>query len=225
VIARLLGRRDTTRATEVGQLSFWESRWSRPDFAAPWLGRSVSSEIVEAVDQGWFNRGAAALDIGCGEGDVVAWLAERGFPSLGVDIAPSAVARARHRFGLASGGPEFLAADVCRDPIPGGPFGVLVDRGCFHQIPDALTATYVRNISSIATDDARMLLFVRAFRGAGAGSPEAEREQVTEHVRQSLAPAFEIVRSGPTWLDRFGGARPDEALGGLCFWLERRLTT
>lgn len=208
------------RAVE-GQRAFWEWRWSRSDFAAPWLGRGVSAEVVAAVEQGWFRRDAPALDIGCGEGDVAAWLAARGFPSLGVDIAPSAITRARERFDGAPGRLEFLALDVCHDPLPERGFGVLVDRGCFHQIPADWTDAYVRNISRVAAIDARMLLFVRAFRDGGRPNDGAERAQVTEHVRASLSPAFEIVRSELTWLDRFGGARPDEALPGLCFWLER----
>src|SRR4051794_22998355 len=44
----------------------WEAQWNRPDYAPPWLGRAVSKEIVEAVEEGWFLPGTAALDIGCG---------------------------------------------------------------------------------------------------------------------------------------------------------------
>jgi SAM-dependent methyltransferase len=41
------------------------------------------------------------LDIGCGPGRLVAALAARGIPALGVDVAPAAVALTRSRGGLA----------------------------------------------------------------------------------------------------------------------------
>src|SRR5690606_10076573 len=81
----------------------WEAKWRRSDFAAPWLGRGAPAELVRAVSEGWLAPGASALDIGCGEGDVAAWLAEHGFPAVGVDIAPAAIERARGRFPDASG--------------------------------------------------------------------------------------------------------------------------
>lgn len=37
------------------------------------------------------------LDVGCGPGRLVAALAERGVPALGIDVAPAALRQARHR--------------------------------------------------------------------------------------------------------------------------------
>jgi SAM-dependent methyltransferase len=60
--------------------------------AEQWAGPAT------AVDEGVLTRAQApVLDVGCGPGRHIAALAERGLLSLGIDITPAAVARARQR--------------------------------------------------------------------------------------------------------------------------------
>jgi len=196
--------------------AYWDRRWSENDHAAPWLDRDVSAEIVGAVDDGWFVAGVPAVDLGCGSGDVAAWLAGRGFPTVGVDIAPSAVALARKTHGEIPGRLAFLVADVCDGPVPGRGFGVLVDRGCFHQLDPRDRAAYAANLAAASAPNARFLLFVKAFRdGRQVGDPE-ERAHWTREVEQAFAGDFTIERSAEVALDRRA------TLPGLVFWLTRR---
>ena len=201
---------------------YWERRWRQPDYAPAWRGRDVSREIVAAVNDGWFARGSRALDIGCGEGEVVSWLAEQGFPVVGIDISAAAVARARKRYGETPGRLEFRQLDVCaRDPT-GGPFSVLVDRGCFHTIADRDVAEYARRVGTASRSGARLLLFVKAFRQGGEfGQPE-ERARLVARIESALSRHFVLERVAETYLDPHGGAQPDAALPGLVFWLTRR---
>ena len=104
------------------------------DFSPPWLGRGISKEITAAVEDGWFAPGAPALDIGCGQGEVAGWLAEHGHPTIGFDIAPAVIARARASNGEVPGRLEFHVLDVCGDPLPDWQFRILIDRGCLHQL-------------------------------------------------------------------------------------------
>ncbi len=199
----------------------WQRNWSRTDYAPLWLGREISPEIVEAVADGWFPAGQPALDIGCGQGEVVAWLADRSFPSLGVDIAPAAIKRARSRYGEIPGRQEYLALDICARTPSDHQFAILIDRGCFHQIPDIDLPSYVQNILSVSVPDARLLLFVKAFRaGIPIGDP-AEWKHQTARVRTAFAGAFTIIRSDQIHLDAWNGQRAEQALPGLVFWLER----
>ena len=198
------------------QRAYWESRWKHDDPGALWLDREVSAEIVEAVDDGWFAAGSPAIDLGCGRGDVAAWLAGRGFPSIGVDIAPSAIELAKKTHRETPGQLEFLASDVCVDPIPGCQFGVLVDRGCFHQLDARDRGAYARNLAIAAAPDARFLLFVKAFRdGVPVGDP-GELDRRTREVEGAFASSFAIDRIAETTLDRRA------TLPGLVFRLTRR---
>ena len=61
-----------------------------------WHGaaRGADASLLDAID-------GPALDIGCGPGRIVAALAARGCPALGIDVAPAAVRLARRAGGRA----------------------------------------------------------------------------------------------------------------------------
>jgi SAM-dependent methyltransferase len=199
----------------------WQERWSDQNFEAPWMNRGISPEIVEAVASGWFPAGATALDIGCGEGEVAAWMAEHGFPSVGVDIAPAAVARAQASFNEVPGRLEFFVVDVCDGPPPDRQYRVLIDRGCFHTIQSRDYADWLEHLLHVSAPDAKLLLLCRAFRdGIPQGDPH-ERRRVTASVEQGFGRGFRIVRSADTYLDPFDGRQADKAMGGIVFWMER----
>ena len=196
--------------------AWWESRWKEDVPTAPWMDRDVSPEVVEAVDDGWFVSGTPAIDLGCGRGDVAAWLSGRGFPAVGIDIAPSAVAHARRIHGEVPGRLEFVVVDVCTGLLPDRGFGVLVDRGCFHQLDGRDREPYASNVRVAAAPNARFLLFVKAFRdGRPIDDPE-ERARHTREVEGVFGRDFTIDRVATTHLDR------KAALPGLVFWMTRR---
>ncbi len=217
---RLIGQRERAPDLQRG----WDASWSRADFDAPWLGRGISPEIVAAVEDGWFRAGAPSIDLGCGQGDVVDWLAARDFPTLGVDIAAAAIAHARTRAPETRGRREFEVVDLCRAPPtarPRGGFVNLVDRGCLHQIPLELVADYGRSVLSACAADARMLLFCKAFRDPGRGDPAAEIARVRALVQATFNGAFVVTRLARTYLDRDHGRQPSTALPGVVLWLEQ----
>jgi SAM-dependent methyltransferase len=58
--------------------------------------------VPDAADKGVLHRCTGpVLDVGCGPGRLVAALAARGVPALGVDVSPSAIARTRRQGGTA----------------------------------------------------------------------------------------------------------------------------
>jgi len=185
------------------------------------VGRPVSPEIVAAAEQGWLPPGGHVLDAGCGEGIVAEWLSRRGFTALGVDIAPSAIDRARALHGE-SDALRFAVADLRSEPPAANrPFDAVIDRGCFHQMRDLELPAYVRNLTSACAPEARMLILYRAYRrGIPYGDP-AERERVVSRVRRFYDGFFELERAADTWLDRSFGMDPASALGGVALWLRR----
>ncbi len=199
----------------------WDKRWEREDFARPWLRRGVSKETITAVEELWFPPGSKVIDLGCGEGDLAAWLAEQGFDVLGVDIAPAAIERAKARFGEVIGRLEFQVHDLCISPPPGGPYRVLVDRGCFHQISLQDLGVYGRHLLQAATPDALLLLFHKAYRNGTSPGDPAERQRVTQRIQEGLGGGFLIEKCDETFLDPFHGLDPEHALPGLVFWMRR----
>lgn len=222
-LRRMLRPMDTAARTEkrrADNRDSWNNQWSRSDYSPPWLGRGVSKEVIEAVEQEWFAPGGAAIDIGCGQGEVCGYLAEQGFHVLGVDIAESAIKRCREQYGHLKHA-SFEVRDICAASPGGGPFAVVVDRGCLHQIPREDHNAYRKNLLAITTPGARVLLFVKAFRDGVPIGDEAERNSKTAYYSAALGDRFKLLRTEMTYLDARCGADPKTALGGLVYWYER----
>ena len=74
--------------------------------------------------------GQDLLEVGCGTGQVTAWLCSAVWPGrvVAIDFAPAMVARAQAK-GIAA---EFRVGDICRQPPERGAFDVAF---CFHSFP------------------------------------------------------------------------------------------
>lgn len=78
-----------THRTPQAPIDFWEQRYAGAERV--WSGRvnATLAAIAGGLEPG------RALDLGCGEGGDVIWLAENGWHATGVDLSPTAIDRAR----------------------------------------------------------------------------------------------------------------------------------
>jgi SAM-dependent methyltransferase len=77
-----------TDTTNQDATAFWENRYrEKPQI---WSGRANAALVAVASDL----TPARALDLGSGEGGDSIWLADRGWTVTGIDISPTALARA-----------------------------------------------------------------------------------------------------------------------------------
>lgn len=88
---------------------FWESRYAGQDQV--WSGKvnGILAEVAATLHPG------TALDLGCGEGGDVIWLAQHGWTATGVDLSATAVARGRaaaEHLGLAAETAQFEVGDL-----------------------------------------------------------------------------------------------------------------
>jgi len=76
-------------AQELDGVAFWENHYGQSERV--WSGKvnQVLENLVSPLTPG------TSLDIGCGEGGDVLWLATHGWQATGLDISPTAVSRAR----------------------------------------------------------------------------------------------------------------------------------
>jgi SAM-dependent methyltransferase len=84
-------------------------------------------------------EGGRVLDLGCGTGPNLARLLSLSLPYgtyTGVDLSPDMLGRARAKFGQLPN-VEFRQLDLLADPLPEGPFDLVVSTNVFEHLPDA----------------------------------------------------------------------------------------
>ena len=133
----------------------------------PWDSGVPPPELVSVVEGPGKLEPGKALDLGCGTGTNCIYMAKHGWEATGVDFVPRAIAQARTKAAAAGASPRLLVGDVTRltELGIGTGYGLLLDLGCFHSIPDAGRDAYVRGASAVATPGATMLLFAMVRRG------------------------------------------------------------
>ena len=128
----------------------WAQTYARTRYSRlPWFSVRPSPLLVRAVRERWLTTSRRVLDVGCGAGTNVLWLAQRGFRAFGVDIAPGAIAAARSRGEAAGVRASFQVGEATRLPFPRAHFGATIDFGCFHSLPLRLRARYAAEIARV----------------------------------------------------------------------------
>lgn len=201
--------------------NIWERNWKNADFVPSWRVNQIPPELQEAVKNGWFPPNATLLDIGCGSGELSAWLAKEGFDVLGVDFSASAIKRAQADFGGTSAKLAFVVADMCRDVPCESQFRILFDRGCLHGLPKILYAEYAKTIAAWAMPGAVYLLlcgFNQHTRRSAKDEYKLQKE-MESHLHMLFAPFFYVDKMAPTVLERDVSHEPAPA---LAVWMRRR---
>ncbi|MGW0179084.1 class I SAM-dependent methyltransferase [Nocardia sp. NPDC003345] len=173
--------------------------------APPWSIGEPQPELAALIEQGRFH--GEILDAGCGEGAISLYLAERGFTTVGLDLAPTAIASARAeagRRGLDSA--TFEVADITAFTGYDGRFGTIVDSTLFHSIPPQGREGYLRSIRRAAAAGASYfaLVFDRAALPDICGPGPAP--VTAEELRDAVSPFWTVDEIAPA---RIHGNMPD----------------
>lgn len=122
----------------------WERRWATtPEGDFDWfLGDEAPLELTEALNREDVPAGAA-LDVGCGSGNITVQIAKRFRPTIGFDITLSAIRIARARGG---DGSHFIVAASPDFPFPDGAFAFIFDRGCLQHVPRQAWPIYFASV-------------------------------------------------------------------------------
>jgi len=141
---------------EVATAEFWEERYASTD--RTWSGRPNHSLAAIAAD---LPRGQA-VDLGSGEGGDAIWLAQQGWTVTGLDVSPTAVARATaaaRGAGLPSDRLRFEAVDVAT--WYGGPYD-LVTTSFLHAPASKPRTEMLRHAAGLVAPGGHLLVVSHA---------------------------------------------------------------
>ena len=125
----------------------WEARYQ--EGVTPWDTQITPPEVVEFWQADFLPRTGLALDLGCGPGTNVCYLAQLGLTTIGVEIAGAPLFTARRRLTHDANiayRAHFVCGDVCRLPFQQLNASYILDIGCLHSLPRAVRPAYVQSV-------------------------------------------------------------------------------
>ena len=132
----------------------WEDLPEHEPFA------NALTRLFEREEEGQEPPFGKALDLGCGSATWGVRLAARGWQVTGVDNVPAAVARAEQRIRQTGVDMRVVLGDVTRlrESAVGSGYHLVLDTGTFHGLTPAQRLDMGREVSSIAAEEATVIL-------------------------------------------------------------------
>lgn len=171
----------------VAPSSYWDERYSGADHVWSSKPNATLVDIAAPLSPG------RSLDLGCGEGGDVVWLAAQGWSAAGVDISSNAVARATATAKARDADATFTAADL-GSWEPGETYD-LVTASFFHSPVELPRATVLHRAMTWVAPGGRLVLVTHA-----AAPPWAEPEHVAHHTFLTAQQELDELAPDPaTW--------------------------
>lgn len=169
-------------------------------FGTPrWETNKTPPEVVAVIEGAAAVPAGHALDLGCGTGTTILYLARHGWQAIGVDFSPMAIAQARKKAKGVKGA-TFVEGDVSQLSRLGidGPFDLVLDIGCFHGLPTPARQAYAREVARVSRPGGLFLIWAIALarRPLLPGVPSTHDQEIAERFGQEFT--LERVEQG-TW--------------------------
>lgn len=184
---------DFDDATEDGAAADGASPWPRVAPAGYWEDRYSGSDRVWSgnvnqvlADTALTLTPGLSLDLGCGEGADVIWLAQHGWDATGIDISPSAIAHAiaaAETLGTIDGRAQFLNSDLTA--LPEGSYD-LVSASFLHSPATLPREEILRQATSLVASGGHLLITSHAAFPPWVKAP-ASQERFFRSPEEELA--------------------------------------
>jgi SAM-dependent methyltransferase len=163
---------------------------------APWdIGRP-QPDIVKLAEAGKI-RGSV-LDVGCGTGDNVLYLAAKGHECWGVDFVPVAIERAKAKAAERGSEAHFLVGNALELTSLGRLFDTVIDCGLFHTFADEERPLFVAGLAEVLRPGG--LLYILCFSDEEPGT-EGPRRIRQQEIRDAFQNGWTVQRIEPTRFD------------------------
>lgn len=215
ILHGLMSKLFSSRAYRFKQ-NWWNSSWHAKAEPEP-FAEAVPDALKTAVWEGWADLNAKVLDIGCGGGELSAWMAKEGYSVKGMDYSEAAITKAREWFSqeCSTRSLTYEVVDICKPlkaPVT-ETYGLIMDKGCFHGIPQNFRKQYVQNLVSLSEPGSRFIMFIRLDENA------AKTQSMIAHY---FSPWFDIESFEEDTIRRVAGKLDITVLPSLTVKMRRR---
>ena len=122
----------------------------------PWDTGVTPPELKAFIES---NPPGRALDLGCGTGTNAIYMAKHGWGVSAVDFVGRAIDQARKKAKKAGVKVDFRVDDVTRLKGITGPFDLILDIGCFHNLDKEAKEIYIQNLERMLGAGGAYLLY------------------------------------------------------------------
>lgn len=177
----------------------WLQRYREtPPDQMPWHREEPAEGLEETVRRGLLPHGLT-LDLGCGTGTDLMYLARQGYQVVGVDIALEPLRLARERFQRAGLDIPLVRADARFLPFRDASFDLICDSGCFHTFAPEIRPLYARSVARVLKPGG--ILFLREFHADQPQPPEGGPYRLKlEEFIEVFTPHFRFLSAGEIFL-------------------------
>jgi SAM-dependent methyltransferase len=144
------------------------------------------------------------LDVGCGTGENALYLAAHGHPVVGIDAAPTAIARARAKATQRKVDAMFHVADALHLDPGLGTFRSFLDSGLFHTWSDEDRPRYSASLARLARPGARLFVLCFSDREPPGWGP---RRVPQVEIGPAFAPHWKLQEIHPARFDTVEGPK------------------
>jgi SAM-dependent methyltransferase len=181
----------------------------------PWDIGKPQPVFVKLEDSGAI-RGSV-LDVGCGTGEHVLYLAARGHDCWGIDFVPAAVERAKAKAAQRGVQAHFQVADALELDKLGRQFDTVIDLGLFHVFDDEQRRRFVPSLAAVLKPGGTYYVVCFSEREPGTEGPR----RVSQHeIREAFHDGWEVRSIEETRFEAVSApGGPQFSPGGPHAWL------
>ncbi len=153
----------------------------------PWdIGRPQKEFIRLAEEREISGR---VLDAGCGTGENALYLAHLGFEVWGIDIASSAIKKAKEKAKKRGITVNFLVFDALKLQLLQNKFDTVIDCGLFHVFSDEERPVFAASLSSVLYPGGKYLMLCFSEHEPGSHGP---RRVTQAEIRYTFSKGWKI---------------------------------